>query len=346
VPEKDLLPPGSPFVAAARRSLDGIEWLNHHQIAFAMACGTGCLGYYTVNADDGRYEILCIGRGDLFWRADHTKAVIENEGGGGMQGLGIVQLSNAVPLNPGESAFQYDRECKSAFEGETRLDWPGEYPEFNGWFPDGQRVLYSEEKKLNLRVWDTQNGVRSTLFRNASTGSLSLDSKKISLLVLGKPVLDAQGRLIGGSTSFDYSAEPKPPNFLCLIDANSRKVLSMAQTDTRAPYTCSPDGRNVLSFWHGKRIIISADQSDRRAHYLTLPDAKYSWSPTGKWLVAFIEPSLPQPSGATSPHATGHEVGPGIHAAPEINAFASRPQPETTSPPSEKSANLYILQLP
>jgi len=135
-----------------------------------MACGTGCLGHYSVNITDGGYRIFCIGSGDLECAPDRRIAVAENYSSGpNPQGLGLVAVQSAVALAAGSTPFQYDRPCKSAFSGSGRSDDPeAAFPVFVTWLPDSRGVLYSNLKDNSLRLWDTQTGQRTIMIAGQS----------------------------------------------------------------------------------------------------------------------------------------------------------------------------------
>jgi WD40 repeat protein len=163
-PQRDLLPPGTAFKTPGSRWLGNTEWLDNDRVFFSMACGTNCLGHYSVNIGDGRYQIFCIGSGDVEWAPDHKIAVAENYSNGiTRDGLGLVTVDSGVALAAGSTPYLYDRSCKSVFSGGPRTDDPGESPAFIAWLPDSRRVLYSNGRDNSLRLWDTQTGQRTTL---------------------------------------------------------------------------------------------------------------------------------------------------------------------------------------
>ena len=168
-PQKDLLPPGSLFKTPGRRWIQNAQWLSKDRVFFSMACGTGCLGHYSVDINEGSYAIFCIGSGQLDWAPDRKIAVAENYGSGpDPHGLGLVELQSRVLLTSGSTPFQYDRACKSVFSGGPRTDDPGELPAFITWFSDSRYVLYSNLRDNSLRQWDTQTGQRTTLIAGQS----------------------------------------------------------------------------------------------------------------------------------------------------------------------------------
>jgi WD40 repeat protein len=168
-PQRDLLPRGSLFKTPGRRWVQNVQWLNKDRVFFSMACGTGCVGHYSVNVKDGSYQIFCVGSGDVEWAPDRTIGVAENYSNGlTPQGLGLVAVQSGVALTAGSTPFQYDRACKSVFSGGPRTDDPGEFPEFVTWLPDSRRVLYSNLKDHSLRLWDTLTGQRTTLIEGQS----------------------------------------------------------------------------------------------------------------------------------------------------------------------------------
>jgi WD40 repeat protein len=166
---KDLLPPGSPFKTAGRRWIQNALWLDNDRVYFSMHCGTGCVGHYSINVNDGSYQIFCIGSGQIEWAPDRKVGVTENDSNGlSAQGLGLVAVNSGVAIGAGSTPYQYDRACKSVFSGGPRTDDPGEFPRFIAWLPDGRRVLYSNARDGSLRLWDTQTGQRTTLFAGHS----------------------------------------------------------------------------------------------------------------------------------------------------------------------------------
>jgi WD40 repeat protein len=165
-PQRDLLPPGSAFTTPGRRWIGNTGWLDKHRVFFSMACGTSCLGHYSVDVNDGTYKIFCIGSGDIEWAPDRTIAVAENYSNGiTRQGLGLVLADSGVALATGSTPYQYDRTCKSVFSGGIRTSDTGEIPAFIAWLPDSRRVLYSNGRDDSLRIWDAQTGQRTTLIK-------------------------------------------------------------------------------------------------------------------------------------------------------------------------------------
>jgi WD40 repeat protein len=168
-PQKDLLPPGSPFKTPGRRWIQNAEWLGNDRIYFSMHCGTGCVGHYGINVIDDSYQIFCIGSGQIDWALDREIGVAENYGSGpDPHGLGLVTADSGVALTAGSTPFQYDRACNSVFSGESRTDGPGEFPWFITWLPESRDVLYSNARDGSLRLWDTQTGQRTTLIAGKS----------------------------------------------------------------------------------------------------------------------------------------------------------------------------------
>ncbi|MGC1191885.1 MAG: hypothetical protein WA861_14925, partial [Candidatus Binatus sp.] len=165
-PQRDLLPPGSPFQTPGRRSIGNTEWLDNDRVSFSMACGSSCSGHYSINIKDGTYQIFCIGNGDIEWSPDRKIGAAEN-GSNGItpQGLGLVAVDSGVTLAAGSTPYQYDRACKSVFSGGIRTSDTGEIPAFIAWLPDSRRVLYSNGRDNSLRIWDTQTGQRTTLIK-------------------------------------------------------------------------------------------------------------------------------------------------------------------------------------
>jgi hypothetical protein len=163
-PQRDLLPHGSPFSTPGRRWIQDVQWLDKDRVFFSMACGTGCVGHYSINVKDGGYQIFCIGTGQIEWAPDRKIGVTENYGSGpDPHGLGLVTAESGITLGVGSTPFQYDRACKSVFSGGPRSDSPGEVPEFITWLPDSRRVLYSNWKDHSLHLWDTLTGQRTAL---------------------------------------------------------------------------------------------------------------------------------------------------------------------------------------
>lgn len=166
---KDLMPPGSPFKTAGRRWIQNALWLDNDRVYFSMHCGTGCVGHYSINVNDGSYQIFCIGSGQIEWAPDRKVGVTENDSNGlSAQGLGLVAVNSGVAIGAGSTPYQYDRACKSVFSGGPRTDDPEGFPRFIAWLPDGRRVLYSNARDGSLRLWDTQTGQRTTLFAGHS----------------------------------------------------------------------------------------------------------------------------------------------------------------------------------
>jgi WD40 repeat protein len=163
-PRKDLLPPGTPFKTPGRRWIQNALWLDKDRIFFSMACGTSCLGHYSINVKEGSYQIYCIGSGDIEWAPDRKVGVTENYSNGlTAQGIGLVAAEGGLAIGAGSTPYQYDRACKSVFSGAPRTDGPGEFPSFIAWLPDSRRVLYSNARDGSLRLWDTLTGQRTTL---------------------------------------------------------------------------------------------------------------------------------------------------------------------------------------
>jgi WD40 repeat protein len=168
-PRKDLLPAGSPFKTPGTRWIGNTKWLDNDRVFFSMACGTSCLGHYSIDVKNGSYQIFCIGSGDIQWAPDRKIGVAENYSNGvSRQGLGLVTVNSGVTLTAGSTPFQYDRECKSVFSGSGRPNDPAEFPAFITWLPDSRMVLYSNSTDKSLRLWDTQTGQRTTLISGQS----------------------------------------------------------------------------------------------------------------------------------------------------------------------------------
>lgn len=163
-PQKDLLPPGSPFKTPGSRWIQNAEWLDNDRVYFSMHCGTGCVGHYSINVNGDSFQIFCIGSGQIEWAPDRRIGVAENYGSGpDPHGLGLVAANGGVALAAGSTPFQYDRACKSVFSGGGRPNDPSEFPGFITWLPDSRMVLYSNTTDHSLRLWDTQTGQRTTL---------------------------------------------------------------------------------------------------------------------------------------------------------------------------------------
>jgi hypothetical protein len=335
--EKDLLPVGSPFRSPGRRTLVAIEWLDNQRVFFSLHTGTGYEDHYIVDESDLHYGLLCMGRGPLQWLFDHSIAVAENHGAD-EEGLGLIEASSYLPLEPNQPLY---RECKSSFQGSSRVLDSGESPNFDGWFPNERRVLYTNSKAPALRIWDTLTGARSTLIENAYGGTLSPDGAEIALNLYGEPKTDSDGDLLGGSGPRGPEADA-----VCVIDSRTKRLLStlrIRHRPNRLILGWSPDSRFVVCRDPEGSVSIFSDSSEK-PKVLTIPARYYGWAPKGKWLwITLPEKPNPQmrpvrPSVVGSPAMAGAAIPKGAGGNPVATPI--------TAGRIEKTNNLFVLEIP
>ena len=168
---RDLLPPGSPFATPGARVIEDAIWLDNHLIYFSMHCGSGCVGHYAVDVNDGGYKIFCTSSGQFAWAPNREVAVSENYGSGPSPiGLGLVDSSSAGALARTARSLHAE-ECKSVFSGGYGGDDPASIPGFVAWLADSRHVIYRDGKDRSLHIWDTQTGDRRTVL--SDSGPLS-----------------------------------------------------------------------------------------------------------------------------------------------------------------------------
>ena len=270
---RDLLPLGAPFGSPGTRTLRVSSWLPDGRIAFVEHRGTGCVGLHAVQPEGGeQYWDFCDASGDLFWSPTRKNAVVENEHSGvAPAALGLESASDGVAVPKGASYYRPRRECGSVFEGVLR---GGVY--FNAWLPDDKTVLFTDANPdgIELKLWDTVSGRKTTLVARGSSGALSPDGRYVAFI---RPVNESA-----------ITSDSKRVS-LAILDLRNRKIVASREIPYgQGPSQWSPSASYLAILTDRKLLLARLTPAGIEFRQTELSEREFyhelSWSPDGKYL--------------------------------------------------------------
>jgi hypothetical protein len=237
-----------------------------------MHCGTGCEGLHAVQTQrNSEYWDYC-DAGDFYWAPNRKLAVFQNDAGVEPVGLGIVSASDGLPIQAGTSYYRARKECKVAFHSALRCGSCGPSqiePHFDSWFPDGKTAIYSDVglNSSQLKVWDTQTGLRKTLVDNASMAKTSTDGRYVCFY----------------SHKAGITWKTKQVT-IAIMDRETRATVGSIKVPPLFDIEWSPKS-DYLALSTGREVLI-ADVVPRRVQLsrIKIAGRRLSWSPDGRYL--------------------------------------------------------------
>jgi len=315
---RELLPSDAPFVYVGTRAVQINTWLGNRAIAFIQHCGSGCAALHEVKLDSampyrtfGMTQINVSNPREVYaWSPTGERAVVATPFGG----LGLIKGKEANDLS--EDVHSMVKGCiipgKETFEGPLY--------QFDGWSPDGKRVLYTSwtclgnpliDSAAHLYLWDVDRNRQQLLVSNAGWATWSPDGTKIAFLLFGEPHYDEAHRIratnfvIGKPVRISVAImQVTNKSVRTLIPLGDRpldrqEIQRLDLEDFRPLW--SPNGQQLaLSDINGNLFLVLADGSKRRTitrggpiRVAWLPDGtqqefripwEVTWSPDGQRL--------------------------------------------------------------